>query len=449
MLLSEAAKLFQTRLLGSDIHFSGCTTDSRRVQEGNLFIALRGEHFDGHDFIDKAKSSGAVAAVIESDANLTLPILKVANSREAMGQLSKYWREKFTIPVVAVTGSNGKTTVKEMIKSILAVKGKVLATQGNLNNDIGVPLTLFGLGEGHQFMVIEMGANHPGEISLLTRIVSPTVALITQCAPSHLVGFGTVEGVARAKAEIYEGLDKDSGLAIINKDDSFCSVWKEKASLYKQIYFGKKGNADIYATDILFNSDSSKTEFKLYTPQGTITINLSLPGNHNIDNALAASSCCIAIDIPLSSIKIGLENMKSAKGRLQIKKGWNNSVILDDTYNANPASLLAALNTLSTQPGKHWLVLGDMRELGESAVSLHYQTGELARGFGIERMFGLGQLSRHAVEGFGAGAQHFSSISSLIRNLRDCVTEDVRVLVKGSRFMAMERLVDELEEGDL
>ena len=443
MMLSRAAASIHGVLDGEDMHFNGCSTDSRNVRAGELFIALRGTRFDGHEFVDEAKVNGAAAAMVEkvySDRG-KLPLLLVDDPRKAMGMLAGYWRSCFRIPLIAVTGSNGKTTVKEMIASILSRKAPVLSTRGNLNNDIGVPLTLFSLDDHYRYAVIEMGANHPGEIAGLTRIARPSVAVITQCAPAHLEGFGSTDGVARAKAEIFEGLERN-GTAIVNADDDHSRLWKEKAGAYRQICFSLHMKTDVYAADITFDAKVNSARFSLHIDDRETDIQLPLPGEHNVQNALAAAACCSALDFDIETIREGLENTKSIKGRLQLRNGINGARICDDTYNANPASLLAALKTVAGYPGRNWLILGDMGELGDTADTLHYSAGENARALGFEKLFTLGQLSRHAAEGFGSGAEHYSNAEDLIDAVKPGLAEDVNVLVKGSRAMAMERIVD-------
>ena len=292
-----------------------------------------------------------------------------------------------------------------------------------------------------------MGANHAGEIDWLTQIATPSVAVITQCAPAHLEGFGSIEGVARAKAEIFSGL-QEGGIAIINADDNFSELWREQASAYKQLSFSLHNNADIVTRNIQINSENNISQFLLETPVGEETINLPLPGEHNVANALAAVACCVALELPLSVIKSGLESMVSVKGRLQLKKGLHDIRIIDDTYNANPTSLAAAIKVACSFAGTSWLVLGDMGELGTSTEELHYDAGEAAREMGIERLYALGNLSREAVEGFGNGAQHFSSMEELLNTLVRDLTSDVTLLVKGSRAMAMEGVVNALQCGD-
>ena len=449
MQISKAAEILQATYQGKDICFYGCSTDTRTLKDKELFIALRGENFDGHDYIDKAKAVGASAVLVEgkqdvSDSSMesfSVPSIVVKNTRHAMGELARNWRAIFPIPLVAITGSNGKTTVKEMLASILSCKASVLATQGNLNNDIGVPLTLFGLGDEHQYAVIEMGANHPGEIEWLSEIAQPTVAVITQCAPAHLEGFGTIEGVANAKAEIFNCLIED-GVAVINGDDDFSDLWLEKSRHNNQLTFGLGNRNEVTAESIRIEED--KSSFQMITPVGNVELTLNLPGKHNITNALAASACAISLGIVLSAIKQGLESVNVVKGRLQIKAGLQQCRIIDDTYNANPASLEAALKVLDKFPGRHWLVLGDMGELGNDAEAMHEYAGVISKTSGVERLYALGELTKCSVQSFGEGAHHVSSHEQLLSLLKTEIDSDVTILFKGSRAMGMEHLVNAL-----
>ncbi|MEX2524679.1 MAG: UDP-N-acetylmuramoyl-tripeptide--D-alanyl-D-alanine ligase [Gammaproteobacteria bacterium] len=444
MFASEAAGTIGAELIGEDVRFEGCTTDSRQVRAGQMFIALKGERFDGHDFLDSAAAAGAAAALVEeAEAVARLPLLKAADVRRAMGTLAGYWRGCFDLPLIALTGSNGKTTVKEMIGAVLSQQAPVLATQGNLNNDIGVPLTLFDLGKEHRFAVIEMGANHPGEIDYLSHMARPTVALITQCAPAHLEGFGSVEGVAKAKGEIFHGLVHD-GIAIINADDDYAGYWSGTVSGHRRITFGLKNNADVTADNIRFDPDSLQQTFSLHLAGSTFDVKLALPGRHNIMNALAAAACCHAVAIPPQQIQSGLERVSPVKGRLQVKMTSSGVRLLDDTYNANPASLEAGLAVLSGYPGRHWLVLGDMGELGEAAVTLHEQAGAMAREYDVERVFAAGELTANSVQAFGEGAEYFDDIESLIRAIQSGMDAGTTILIKGSRSMAMDRIVKRL-----
>jgi UDP-N-acetylmuramoyl-tripeptide--D-alanyl-D-alanine ligase len=449
MSLSKAAAAINANFIGDDIIFSGCSTDSRTLKEGNLFIALTGENFNGHDYVSVAEKNGASSLMLEQEVSHTKPLLKVEDTRKAMGLLARTWRNELSIPVVAITGSNGKTTVKEMVSSILSVVSEVHATSGNLNNEIGVPLTLFGLDKKHQYAVIEMGANHPGEIEWLSSIARPNVAVITQCAPAHLEGFGSVEGVAKAKAEIYSGL-QESGTAIINADDDYASYWKETCQHLNQVSFGIKSNAaNVTARNIKVITENNSIQFELICDQGSIEILLPLSGEHNVMNALAAVACCLSLDVSLSSIKTGLENMSPVKGRLQIKTGKNEVRIIDDTYNANPTSLKAALKVLSQYKGSKYLILGDMGELGDTEVQLHKEAGELARIEGVDKLFAIGELSKNAVQVFGEDALHFESHDELNQVLLNQLDKNATVLIKGSRAMQMERVVNSLIEGQI
>lgn len=439
--LSKAAEILQTTHQGKDICFFGCSTDTRTLKNKALFIALRGENFNGHDYIDKAKAAGASAVLVEEKQDRVIPSIAVKNTQHAMGVLAKNWRVSFSIPLVAITGSNGKTTVKEMVAAILNCKAPVLATQGNFNNDIGVPLTLFGLGDEHQYAVIEMGANHLGEIAWLSEISQPTVAVITQCAPVHLEGFGSVEGVAQAKSEIFSSLPND-GVAVINGDDDFADFWLQESKHANQLTFGLGSHNEVTAKSIWI--ENGKSSMQMISPVGDIEIALNVPGMHNITNALAAAACAISLGISLSAIKQGLESVNAVKGRLQIKTGLQQCRIIDDTYNANPTSLEAALKVLNEFPGRHWLVLSDMGELGSDAEALHEYAGEISKASGVERLYALGELTKCSVQSFGEGAHHLSDHKQLASLLEKEIDPDVTILIKGSRAMSMESLVNAL-----
>lgn len=442
--LTEIAPDLDAVLLGHDIKFTGCNTDTRNLLPGSLYVALRGKRFDGHDFIVDAQQQGASAVMIERPVACALPALRVKDTRLALGKLARLWRQRFTLPVVAITGSNGKTTTKEMVKAILSQQGQVLATQGNLNNEIGVPLTLFNLGTEHRYAVIEMGANHAGEIAYLTQIAQPTIATITQCAPAHLEGFKNVQGVAMAKGEIFSHLST-GGTAVINYDDSYAQLWHKLAQPYNISSFALNNSAQVTAQPIQLYPDSS--QFTLHTLIGEVAIHLPLPGQHNIMNALAASACALACGCSLTIIQQGLENMQPVAGRLQRNRGINGITLIDDTYNANPGSLDAALSILTQNSPPYWLVLGDMNELGPHSAMFHRQAGQQAREAGVERLWTIGNMSRYAVESFGEGACHFTHHHQLIELLRNQVPLGATVLIKGSRGMRMETIVHALQEG--
>ncbi|OGT13304.1 MAG: UDP-N-acetylmuramoyl-tripeptide--D-alanyl-D-alanine ligase [Gallionellales bacterium RIFCSPLOWO2_12_FULL_59_22] len=454
MLLSQAAQELGARLIGEDARFFSVSSDSRTIQPGDLFIALRGEHFDGYEFVATAVSSGAVAALVNSDSHEAHPaaldpqsaVLVVPDTRLALGQLAAYWRRQFDIPLVAVTGSNGKTTVKEMLAAILrAASGSydaVLATKGNFNNDIGMPLTLLQLNAQHRYAVIEMGMNHPGEIDYLTQIASSDVALITNASGAHLAGLGSVEAVARAKGEIFAGL-KPRGTAIINAEDEYAPLWRMLAGSHPLLEFGLDGHADVAGQ---WQPQGTGLRLDANTPSGNFSAELQVPGAHNARNALAASAAAIALNVPLEVIALGLEEFGGVDGRLQRKTARHGATLIDDTYNANPASMRAAISVLAQSGvenpgGKRVLVFGDMGELGDSAAALHAEIGTAARSAGIEKLYALGALSVNAVRAFGCGAEHFERIEDMYKALEDELDEGVTVLVKGSRFMKMERVV--------
>jgi len=444
MTLAAAAKVLQGTLRGTDTEFTGVSTDTRTLKHGDLFVALVGPNFDGHSFVNEAAGKGAAGALVSRALAADVSAVQVADTRLGLGQLAAHWRRQFQIPVIAVTGSNGKTTVKNMIAAILNVTGPVLATQGNLNNDIGVPLTLLRLKPGDLHAVIEMGMNHPGEIDYLTKITHPTIALINNAAAAHLAGLGSVSAVARAKGEIYSGLDA-VGIAVLNADDPHADLWRELAAPHRIITFGLDRPADVSAE---YELDAGGSTIHLKTPHGGINMRLSLLGRHNVMNALAASSASLAAGVSLADIQTGLEKLRSVSGRLEVKHGLNGARILDDTYNANPGSLAAGVEVLKVASGERVLVLGDMGELGKAAHDIHRRVGLLAKSLGIERLYAVGELTPGAVEAFGKGAQHFTSHEALIENLRSCLHAGMTVLVKGSRLMKMERVVAGIVEHD-
>jgi UDP-N-acetylmuramoyl-tripeptide--D-alanyl-D-alanine ligase len=444
MTLATAATVLQGALHGPDAEFSGVSTDTRTLARGDLFVALVGPHFDGHGFVSEAAGKGAIGALVSRALETDIATVQVADTRLSLGQLAAHWRRQFPIPVIAVTGSNGKTTVKNMIAAILNMAGPTLATQGNLNNDIGVPLTLLRLRQGDRHAVIEMGMNHPGEIDYLTKLARPTIALINNAAAAHLAGLGSVEAVARAKGEIYAGLAAD-GIAVINADDAYADLWRELAAPHHVITFGLDRPADISAECEL---DAGGSTIHLKTSHGGISMHLSLLGRHNVMNALAASSAALAAGASLADIQAGLEKLKSVSGRLEVKRGLNGARVLDDTYNANPGSLAAGVEVLKAASGERVLVLGDMGELGDAARDIHRRVGLLAKRLGIEHLYAVGELTPGAVEAFGKGAQHFASHEALIENLRASLHAGMTVLVKGSRLMKMERVVAGIVESD-
>jgi len=438
MQLSEAAKVLNVQQTGPNTEFRGVSTDSRSLEKGNLFVALRGPTFDGHAFLGQAWDRGAVAAAVSKPVETAMPYLCVSDTRLALGELAHHWRKRFSIPVVGVTGSNGKTTVKEMCAAILSCRGQVLATEGNLNNEIGVPSTLFGLGNDHRYAVVELGANHPGEIGNLTAISEPTIGIVTNAAAAHLKGFGSIEGVARTKGELFLGLPTN-GVAVINADDPFASLWKEFAGTRTIRTFGLEGSADISGE---WYPGGVTDRLQVTAGDDVAEINLLLPGRHNALNALAATAACLAAGATLEDVKQGLQAMQPLGGRLCLHELGSNITVIDDTYNANPDSLQAALRVLSEAPRDRWLVLGDMGELGENALELHQQVARHARAAGVIRLYTLGELASEAAAVFGHGGYAFTDRNSLLTTLKADLQPGVTMLVKGSRVMAMEQVVE-------
>ncbi|MDG4596208.1 MAG: UDP-N-acetylmuramoyl-tripeptide--D-alanyl-D-alanine ligase [Candidatus Contendobacter sp.] len=445
--LGQVARLLDGEMTGADVIFTAVSTDSRRLPAGALFVALTGPHFDGHDFVVAARERGAVAALVSRSVADPLPQLRVADTRLALGRLAAAWRACFTGPLIALTGSNGKTTLKEMIAAILRVRGPTLATEGNLNNDIGVPLTLLRLNDEHTHAVIEMGANHHAEIAYLTDLARPDVAIINNAGPCHLDGFGDLAGVARAKGEIFQGLGP-KGVAIINRDDAYADYWTSLNPGRRVVDFGLDQPAAVRGVVL----DPASNRFRLIAIGDEIVIQLPLLGQHNIRNALAAAAAALAVGATLHDIRLGLESLRGVGGRLQRLPGRHGGVVIHDAYNANPASLAAALEAVGADPSRKWLVLGDMRELGPAADALHAHSGREAKNAGFERLYALGEHSRVAVAAFGTGGLHFESVDALVADLdRDLQQggEPTVVLVKGSRGMRMERVVAALAANEL
>ena len=413
MSLSQAADALEGHRHGDDDRFCGVSTDSRTVAAGELFFALRGPHFDGHDMLVEVAQAGAAAAVVEHTVTQPPCRITVRNTRAGLGRLASMWRRQFNIPMIGVTGSAGKTTVKEMLGAIMRERGPTLVTHGNLNNDIGVPLTLFGLGAEHKAAVIEMGASRRGDIAALSAIARPTIGLITLCAPAHLEGFGDVDTVARTKGEIVAGLDRD-GVAVINNEDAFAPLWRELAGSRRIISFGDGG--EVSARSVV--SGGAETRFRLCCAAGEIDVALACKGRHNVLNAMAAAAAALAADATLEQISRGLAVVRPLTGRLMPRAGIGGARLYDDSYNANPASLSAALAVLGCEDGAKWLVFGDMGELGAQARVLHERAGKVAAEAGVERLFTIGGLAQYAHAEFGRGATHYDNQSDLIEALK-------------------------------
>ena len=452
MRLHEAAQALGALAQGADAGFSGVSTDSRSIAAGDLFVALKGDKFDGHAYVEQVLAQGAAGALVTGEfaaAHSDLPLIAVTDTRLALGALAAHWRGRFAIPLLGITGSNGKTTVKEMCAAILRAQfgdapDGVLATAGNLNNDIGLPLTLLKLRPSHRAAVIEMGMNHPGEIDYLTRLARPSVALVNNAQRAHLEGLGTVQDVALAKGEIFAGLAAD-GVAVFNADDAQADIWRELSRERRQLTFGLEQAADVRGQ---FFGHGLGSELQLATPQGPITAMLAVPGSHNARNACAAVAATLAAGASVTAVKQGLERFAGVKGRLQRCAGRKGALVVDDSYNANPDSMRAAIDVLASVPGKRMLVMGDMGEGGAAAGQFHDEIGGYAKSHGIDRLFCLGELSVAAAANFGDGGQHFSRIEDLIKVLQGELEPQTTVLVKGSRFMRMERVVAAIiEEG--
>ena len=447
--LHEAAASIGVFPQGEDAGFLAVGTDSRAVTPGMLFVALKGERFDGHDYVREVLAAGAAGAMVEqawARANPGLPLIPVVDTRAALGQLAAHWRARFTIPLLGITGSNGKTTVKEMCAAILRAHfgdaDSVLATAGNLNNDIGLPLTLLKLGSMHRAAVIEMGMNHPGEIDYLTRLARPSVALVNNAQRAHLAGLGLVQDVALAKGEIFAGLAAD-GVAVFNADDAQVDVWRELSRGRRQVSFALDQPAEVRGR---FAGHGLGGELQLATPRGALAVTLAVPGSHNARNACAAAAMTLAAGASLAAVKQGLEAFAGVKGRLQRRTGCNGALVVDDSYNANPDSMRAAIDVLAAVPGRRIFVMGDMGEAGAAAGQFHDEIGGYAKSHGIDRMLCLGELSSAAAANFGEGGEHFLRLDDLVKTLSNELGPQTTVLVKGSRFMRMERVVDEITE---
>jgi len=436
MTLSEAAKAIGGRTSGNGTRFSAVSTDSRAIKAGELFVALRGEHFDGHDFLAAVQSRGAAGAIVDRryQGQYPLPVIIVEDTKVSLGDLARSWRGRFSPSVVAVTGSNGKTTVKEMLASILrahAGEAAVLATTGNLNNDIGVPLTLLRMRAEHRSCAIELGMNHRGEIAYLARIAAPTVALVNNAQREHLEFMNSIDEVAAENASVYDALPAD-GIAVVNADDDHAAYFRGRAGKRRVVDFGLRGGA----VSARFSAKELGSELRLHTPAGEADAVLAIPGLHNVRNALAATACAHAAGVPVAAIGAGLTAFRPYTGRLQVKQAQSGATVIDDTYNANPDSVRAAIDVLASCPAPTVLVLGDMGEVGPQGPAFHREIGTYAREKGLSRLLAIGESTVHAVEGFGKGGEHFADVDALVQAI-----DGRTVLVKGSRFMRMERVV--------
>jgi len=451
MSLSSVAEKINASVVGEDVVFSSVSTDTRRIRAGDLFVALKGENFDGHDYVVQAFEQGAVAAMVSHPVSVQVSQLLVDDTRLGLGNLAREWRKQVNPRVVALTGSNGKTTLKEMLAVILAKENHVLATLGNLNNDIGVPLTLLRL-QDEDIAIVEMGANHVGEIDYLSKIARPDVAILNNAGRAHIGEFGSEEAIAHGKAEILNGLN-DQGVFIYNADSKWVALWRELASEVNSLSFGVSVEADYQLMgDYRLSWDESAfyAVFTIAEKQSghQQLMRLPLAGQHNAMNATAAYAAARVLGISAETISECLQQIEPVKGRLKPVAGLQGQMIIDDAYNANPDSVSAAMEVLITAPGRKILVLGDLAELGDDAEKIHAELGSLAGQKGIDVLLSCGDISRHSSTGFDHQAQHFKTRESLIAYLRQNTGKDDYVLIKGSRSALMDQVVEALTIDD-
>ena len=443
--LASVAQSMRGTLHGADCPFDGVSTDSRTLRRGELFFALSGPNFDGGEFVSQASDKGAAGAVVKSVVEDDVAQITVDDTRLALGRLGATWRQSHAATVVGVTGSNGKTTIKEMIAACLSQIAPTLATAGNLNNDIGMPLMLLRIDSSHRYAVLEMGANHAGEIGYLTSLARPDVVVISNAGVAHLEGYGSITGIAHGKGEILQS-DTRPQFAILNAEDEFYQYWLSLVDDIEILSFGLGEGADVHADHIV--AEKGSTSFRLHLPAAVVDLTLPLAGIHNVRNACAAAAVATALGVSPEQIRNAFESIEPVAGRLQPVAGRNGAVVYDDSYNANPESVCAAGDFLATLSGRNWLVLGDMFELGENADQLHFDTGKALADCRVDRVFAIGDLSKHTIRGFGDDGEWFASIDDLIASVMADISADVTILIKGSRGMRMERVVEALRATD-
>lgn len=440
MSAQQAATHANCRLIGQDVSFSGLTTDSRAVAAGNLFVAIAGERFDGHEYVENALREGAVAALVSRPVSQCPVQLICDDTREALGQLASAWAQQCGAVVVGVTGSNGKTTIKSMLYEILSRVAPTLVNQGNFNNEIGMPLTMAAMSKRHRYAILEMGASQPGDIAYLAALGRPSVGIVSNASLAHTQGLGGVDDVAMEKGAMFAALSSE-GVAIINADDDHYDTWCGLAGKARKLSFGFSADADIRC-----EVGKRPGDVTLATPVGDIDIVLQVPGRHNAMNAAAAAAAALALEVPAADIAAGLASFAGVPGRLQQFAGLRGLRLLDDTYNANPASLKAGISVLTEGEGTAWLVLGDMKELGDEAEVLHAQAGRKARDAGVDRVFAIGGLAGAAADAFGEGGVRFENKQALIAELKNLARSDITCLIKGSRSSKMEEVVQALKQ---
>lgn len=447
MTLTLLAQELHGEVLGDDVMFSNVSTDTRSLEKGDLYLALVGENFDGNNFVDAAESNGACAALVSRDVDCGIPTLRVADTHVALAEIAKIVRRRSAASVIALTGSQGKTTVKEMLGAILGNAGDCLATQANLNNTIGVPLTLLKIEERHQYVVIEMGANSAGEIAFSVDATEPDIALITNASPAHIEGFGSLQGIVTAKGEIIDGL-KGDGVMVLNADDAYVNEWAARAAGKRVVrfsYHNDSGDAEYFASDVKELGDGS-SQFKLHTPQGEQMLRIQFLGRHNVLNAVAATAAAMEAGAGLENVVQGLTNLDPVTGRLSRVPGINGCKLIDDSYNASPGSFFAAIDVLSSLAGEKILVMGDMKELGDETDAAHRSVGDYASQASIDEFWAFGEKSRLAVDAYRGKGKYFDSKEALIEALKARSQTELTVLVKGSRGAKMDEIVTALKK---
>jgi UDP-N-acetylmuramoyl-tripeptide--D-alanyl-D-alanine ligase len=442
--IARAAQALNAQCVGDgSIAYSGASIDSRTIARGQLFVALKGPNFDAHDFVASVAAQGAAGAIVNKPIPIALPQIVVPDTRIALGQLAQSWRSQFTAPIVAITGSNGKTSVKEMLASILSKAAgnvsAVLTTEGNLNNDYGVPLMMLRMNAQHRFIALEMGMNHLGELDYLTKLAKPDVAIINNAGRAHIGELGSLDAIAQAKGEIYAGLSSN-GIAIINLDDTYADYWKGLNKDHRIMTFGLTPKADVNGLD----DGQLRVSSRFDGATIDLVTQLAVPGEHNVRNALAAAACAFAIGISADHIAAGLRDYRGTKGRLERKAGAGGCAVIDDTYNANPDSMKAAIRVLAKAQGRRLLVLGDIGEMGAYARAMHEEVGAYARSHQIDELYVIGKHVGDYAKGFGASAQVFDELEDLVAAVQRELEPTATVLVKGSRSARMERVVERL-----
>lgn len=440
---AEICNFLKLPFNGNDVAFNAVSTDTRTIQPGALFVAIQGKNFDGHDFLDVAIQQGAAGVVVSKPYTANVPVLQVSDTLWAYGQIAAMHRAKFNIPMVGITGSCGKTSVKGMITAILQQVGTVLSPPGSFNNEIGLPKTLLELNAEHKYAVLEMGARKPGDIKYLMDLVNPNITVVNNVAPAHTETFGSIDAIAQTKGEIYRCLGPN-GTAIINVDDQYAPYWLSSLTTQKIITFGLEHTADVTCAYIV--EEHHRIKMELVTDQGTTQVLLPVLGIHNVMNALAAAAIARALDVSMDDIKAGLENFKTVTRRMELRKGKHGAKVIDDSYNANPNAMRFAVDVLAKQPGRKIMVIGDMLELGAESAERHKVLGQQIKAAGIDLLLAFGDFTRLAVEQFGSNAKFFTDKNELITYLAAMLDPSTVVLVKGSHGMRLNEVVSAITQ---